>query len=894
MTVTYSDDFSTLNTDKWDIGHNDYYKDTGYPDGVRVDDANHPLRFAHPTLEREFSFTPKLYLWSGASNPRIHFLFDLDENWDYGLDSGYYVELDPPNDEIKVANASTGTTLTTAPSSYNFETGTNFDVEVAYTSSSNELTVSIDGTQQLSLTEDLDGSYGGFGLSMVTEYEAFHLVGAEVEWTEPPSIDPPLDPAAEYDSAADEVQISWTDNNDNNTGHRVYDDGTQIADLGESSDSYTVTNPEYLSLSTYAIEAYGPIDGSTETTSVTAAESVGPWGVDSASYSTYSPDPVDPGVEDGSGSGIQLAVSGVFVGGSAEYSETEADVEVNDEQYVGIPTSADTGFSLDSSHTYTRDTDANWPVKVVAQILVDGVNAENLSDWSAYAEVDGECEVDATVLSTTSSDGQQVVDVEFQYDCPSAEKEDMEVETSLYARGDDVEVTQTGIGGPSGFDSPDNPTIGTLGFTPEPPDAKYIGIPSRCTPQGSRIMVPVRTNVQGFDEYDFRIAFDSDVVEYVDARGTEGGERKGFSAPETVVYDNDTGYVQLNSTDSYHNPDSIEHKSSIVNLVFDVVGPHQSSTDLTFVSQSSDLLLNGSSATRNEYYSDGSVMAESGINVASVSASHSEVKRMPVTISSGESIESGVVKLNFTTQTIESWSLTEAPGFEIMDSLRENGVLTVTVREDGYNPDVHGDVFYIDAKMYSPETHGRVSTRRDRRTNPFKIMDGTEFRNADGDLVPIVCRHDGGITLSYYELESNLSGGGGEEEETASGSIPEFGVAYWPIVFSRWMTFSGIKANDVSSAEPIISSETNPDIDAKEIASNVVDESTYESLISVVIPKADPQNYPVKYELGFWLNFQSASGLLVGGSGIATGTDLQNQKVSFSMGRQGSGGGFSL
>ena len=124
MTVTYSDDFSTLNRNKWDIGYNEY-KDTYYPDGVRFYDSNYLCKFLIPTHEREFSFTPKLQLASGDSKPRIHFLFNLEENWDYEpVDPGYYVELDPSNDEIKVANASTGTTLTTAPSSYNFETGT--------------------------------------------------------------------------------------------------------------------------------------------------------------------------------------------------------------------------------------------------------------------------------------------------------------------------------------------------------------------------------------------------------------------------------------------------------------------------------------------------------------------------------------------------------------------------------------------------------------------------------------------------------------------------------------------------------------------------------------------------------------------------------------------------
>jgi hypothetical protein len=153
-------------------------------------------------------------------------------------------------------------------------------------------------------------------------------------------------------------------------------------------------------------------------------------------------------------------------------------------------------------------------------------------------------------------------------------------------------------------------------------------------------------------------------------------------------------------------------------------------------------------------------------------------------------------------------------------------------------------------------------------TGPDVAFTDPQLWDGNGDPLPVDCVTDADITAT-----ANLSG---IPQDRELSEIPEEFVTYWPIEFYERVRLENINTDALEDLEVRTVSETNPGI------SHTVERMEFDSPekgeitvgLWITIPKANPQEWPVDYDIRFTPVYESAvpKGLMAT-SGVLSGPE---------------------
>lgn len=553
------------------------------------------------------------------------------------------------------------------------------------------------------------------------------------------------------------------------------------------------------------------------------------------------------GIVEGAGTAYRIDLNGLFHG-TAE-GETP-DARFQDEF----------GVIANYDHATEVDPDVEWPFTIIQSLMIQVTDPSLIAGLDAIT-ISAECgDIETTIESIeVLGAGWIQINLSITYNCPGEVGSDNTVNSTTTVGGETTEADVGVVG--QAHKPPESPggvthstSSGGFGnpgsFTH--PVARNMGVGGACVPADSpNVNIPVRGILENAaaDEYLCRITFDSSVINVVDV--VAGNT---FPAPTITTLNNTEGVVEFTATDAqthslYSLLDWDSLNRTLAELVVDPVGANGDTTALNI--RASSFFKNGGDEIDRVGFGSGTIDLRAGLRSESVAVTAEERAAGDVSVRASPQVASYTINLNYNPATATPVSVTG--GDLPVDSWNASDG-TLTVSGDGA---AVGDptLFAVTWEGVVPD---QASAGSYKRSFPLTFQAGSEVRDANGDVITTACNTEGS-----FSLEANI------EADPDDNEIPEVGVVYWPLVFPFNFTLTNVKTDLLTEDDIRIvsNSQTNPSIyHVRESYTERPDDNEVDIELTIVIPKADPQNYPVRFDLGIYIGVRVfvSLGLIIG------------------------------
>lgn len=647
---------------------------------------------------------------------------------------------------------------------------------------------------------------------------------------------------------------------------------------------------------------------------------------------------------DGEGTALINTVQGVVTSDSVNVSTTSNSKDAGGNQFV--PSEATYGQPIRWTESVVRDPTGEWPVEVLTNLELQVDDPESLDLDAIMAGGYGEC-LTETVIDDVSVDmetGVVMVTLASTYECEPEQEEttgELWVQppegTNFYNPETYPEPTDDDDDDDDDDNEPkNNPSDPWLPTDPDDdndddnnrPDHYDIDWYQRrvvcrgaCLPAGDSTTLPLYCYVEGPDiaKIEARMLFDETIVN-VDA---VNGDQLSLS---NIEIDNSEGYIRFDATPQDSAAQSFdpimsryddEWSPRFATIDVTTVGATGDSTAIEFHPPDTNIITDdghildwdgvGEDGRRlgEIGYHGGTVRLENGMALGHDKTYWGSEGRIPFSVDAATDVAGYTARLQI--QRDEPVVLKDVVGVDLPDPewsyTTEEVVVGEVENEDGEMVPEIERRGYLDIDVPADaalETHDPTLCEIVLGTKEIETIDDvptvsstaikynlseTELYAADGSVVSTSCNRPGS-----FDIRANVPPGP---------RIPQVGVAYWPLIFPMVFRYPGVDMSAVDRNDISVetSSPTNPDIDHKinQIVFGTPSEpDTLYVSATILIPKADPQEYPVEYTALLWIGRTIVAAL---GSGLHIGGDIsQGQHQGRVMGgkvlkRFGVGGG---
>ncbi|DAC85277.1 hypothetical protein [Natrinema versiforme] len=649
--------------------------------------------------------------------------------------------------------------------------------------------------------------------------------------------------------------------------------------------------------------------------------------IDGMGDAYLTPTPVPDSALDGEGTAIINTIQGIVTNDSVDQSEMTASKDTDGYQFV--PSKSTYGQPIRWTESVVRDPTGEWPVEVITTLELEVEDPASLDLDAIMAGGYGECLVGTEIdgVEVDQETGLVTITLATTYECePESEETTGEQWVQL---PDGVSFSNPSTTSETSNDddsstSPSSPWLSSGGDNPlnqhDSVDHYYIDWYQRrlacgnaCLPAGDSTTLPLTARIEGPDiqEIEIRMLFDESTVSVDAVNSTAPFSLSGLEI------DNNEGYIDFSAT-----PDETGSYSfdPISGRYDDEWTPRFATIDITTVGETGDsatlaiyppdtnvvtadgsiLEWDGVGEDGRRFgeiaYVDGHVSLENGMALGNATTTWGDTTRVPFSVDAATDIAGYSARLQI--QRDEPIDDLRVEGVDLPDPDWSYETEEVIVGEIESGPDEGEPIIerrgYLDLEVpadVTNQTHDptlcEIVLDAPLPETPEEIpatastaikynLDRTDLYDAAGDVVTAPCNRPGSFTI--------------RQNAEIGPKIPEVGVAYWPILFPMVFRYPGIEMDAVDRSDISIetSSPTNPDISHKinEVVFGTPSEpNTLFVQATILIPKADPQAYPVEYSALLWIGrtLAAATGGLWAGQGVAMGGHVEQAIGSSGM-----------
>lgn len=565
--------------------------------------------------------------------------------------------------------------------------------------------------------------------------------------------------------------------------------------------------------------------------------------------------------------------------------------------------SYDDNSALSIYQSVSKDAGGEWPIKVEQQIELTLDDITKLASFDATIDTNCEADIQITGVEVNEGTGQVVLTVEAVYNCADDSAE-ITLSPDKTETADTLPtITETTVNSPTTTSSYGTATLNDWSWDTDYDYPTYTNPPalrlgSMCLPTDEIAAVPLSIRYGGPQAepvygWEAKLDYDPAVLTF-DSATASSSTKTTFAAPTVVYNDTAAGVVKLKAEQGTpFEPWAHDTANTLCNVSFTLPGVNGDQSRVAFVEtydadyqsnspyrgeRPADVVGEGGSTVNWKTYSgdldwrpfrfsNGSVSLGNGINLSGADTTYGEEVGVTVAVNAATDVSGYDLDFGYpAADTDVPFTFTRAVGVDMPDPTvsadDERGILTATADQEAQ------DIAYTDPTLctlyFEPQTPQGDTSNLD-----VKWLGG-ELWDVNRATIAVDCTSPGTVNVENSTPTSAI-GNTIQIFETDASNAPS-----WPLVINQTYTVDGVLTNQLDEMHVEVTSETNPDITA--VVNAVTTTATTASAnVTIVIPKADSQSYPVSFVPHIWFEWGNGMGLRASGLNIGSGVNTGHQ-----------------
>lgn len=628
-------------------------------------------------------------------------------------------------------------------------------------------------------------------------------------------------------------------------------------------------------------------------------------------------------VEEGTGQDVQMQFSAALANEDMPTTSSftaGATVGSGSDKKQGVPLVSYDDTSPLSVSQDIQGAGEDFPVTVAQSIVLNFNDVTKLASFDASIYTECDAEVSIASLKTKQATNEVEITLEAEYTCPDSDAT-LQVEPTA-KEGETLNVTSTEVQDTQVTSGGDSVSASSGGWewdseyeypsTTLPP---RLSLGGGCMPADTTVTVPLQLHYSGEAAdpvygYECKIDYDPTVL---DLAGVDAVDSTGaFAAPNIEYHDADAGVLKLNTSNGAgYEPWDSDHPNTLAELRFTPVGTNGEASRVSFVETYDDTYQSDSpyrgqrpadvwtedgatvdwelptTTAKDDWrpfrFSNGSVSLGNGINLSNATTTYDGRVAIEVSVDAGTDVAGYDLDFGY-------------PGPDTDVPFAFDGVDAGAISDPSYTDYPTDGMVTVSA---SEASAGNSYTDPLLCTLYFKPKDpqggsnsfnvrwiGGELWDVNNATIAVDCTTPSEVHVSNSVQSEPV----GEEIHVPEGEVTSSSsTAEWPLVLNQTYTVDNITTNGLDEMKVEVTSTTNPEA-TLEVNSVETTPRGATANCTITIPKADPQEYPIKFTPHIWFvwgngKVVSFGGLNVGGT-VHQGTHKVKGRVrGFGFGR---------